>query len=154
MVVGVDIARAGLARLHRQAIDRANTRFACADARALPLSTGQFDGVYCFGVLNEFSSDEADADVAAVMLEIERVLAPNGIVILTVLAGAPTAGLPHVRLFDNERWQETTRGFSVIGNNTQCDIGCTGSRNYMILFGVFQKPEERAYGHDPHHSGI
>jgi SAM-dependent methyltransferase len=154
IVVGVEIAKTGLARVHQQTIDKANTRFICADARALPLSTGQFDGVYCFGMLHEFSSDDADADVAAVMHEIARVLAPNGIVILAALAGAPAAGLPHVRLFDAERWQAATRGFSVIESDTQCDIGCTGSRNYTVWFGAFRKPEERVRDHDPHHLGI
>lgn len=124
-VVGLDAARAELA-LARRASPR--LPLLLGDARQLPLAARSVDGVYCFGLLHEFTGPAADADVAAILVETRRVLRPGGTLILAVLAGEPKAGLPHVRLFTTAMLDTALRGFHVAERALLDDIGCTGAR--------------------------
>jgi SAM-dependent methyltransferase len=74
-VVGVDVIpkRIGAARCGNPAIT-----YAVADGRALPLATGSVD-VACCSTL--FSSVLRDSVASTVAAEIDRVLAPNGVVL-------------------------------------------------------------------------
>lgn len=137
LLIGADLAHAGISIARQQAADHAH--YLCADARRLPLADASVDGVYCFGLLHEFTSAKADADVAAVMREIGRVLTPGGVLILAALAGEPEAGMPHVRLFDQARWEAATSGYTAIEQDLFADTGCTGSSDYTVRFGVFVK---------------
>lgn len=137
-VVGVDAARAGLA-LARQ---RPALRTAClveADARALPFPGASFPAIYCFGLLHEFVGGKADQDVASVLFEIERVLAPGGLLVLTVLAGDPEFGLPHLRLFTKAMLDVVMCRFVCIAQDSLDDLGCTGRPDYTVLRGTYLK---------------
>lgn len=128
-VVGLDAARAGLALAQRAS---PRLPLLLGDARQLPLAARSVDGVYCFGLLHEFTGPTADADVAAVLAETRRVLRPGGTLILAVLAGDPEAGLPHVRLFTPAMLDMALRGFHVAERELLDDIGCTGREGYRV----------------------
>ena len=109
------------------------------DARCLPFSSEAFEGVYCFGLLHEFTGEEKQADIAAVMAEIRRILRPGGLLVLTVTAGNPEAGLPKVQLFTREMFKEATRDLRQVETSQFNDIGCTGREDYTIWYGLFEK---------------
>lgn len=139
-IIGVDRALEGLA--HAQRDPRASSiqiPWICADARALPFPPATFDGVYCYGVLHEFTSATAEADVAAIMDTISTLLTHDGILILAVLAGDPCAGLPHVQLFTTKMFLSITQAYTCLNYDRYTDCGCTGSTDYRIHYGCFVK---------------
>jgi len=139
-VVGVDAAESGLTIANRHGDGKHKTPlFARADARALPFPDAFFDGVYCFGLLHEFTDVTREQDIDAVMSEIDRVLAPKGLLILAVLSGEPEQGLPHVYLFTEQAFDAATRSFRTLEKRTYADIGCTGKTDYHVWYGVFAK---------------
>jgi ubiquinone/menaquinone biosynthesis C-methylase UbiE len=114
--------------------------FIAADARQLPFREGSFDGVYCFGLLHEFTDEQRkEADVEDVMGEITRLLRREGILILTVIAGNPTEGLPQVQMFSRHMFEKATRGLQTIEVKRYDDMGCTGRPDYHIWYGMFQR---------------
>jgi len=139
-VVGVDAAFNGL-RVAQQAKLKqcAGTELVVADARCLPFKDGSFDGVYCFGLLHEFTSEHKEEDVTHVMSEIKRLLCNEGILVLTVLSGEPQAGLPLVQLFTRQMFEQATQNLQAIEIKMYDDVGCTGRPNYHIWYGVFEK---------------
>ncbi len=139
-VVGVDAAESGLmiANRHKETKQR-NPVFARADARTLPFPDASFEGVYCFGMLHEFTEVTREQDIGAVMKEIDRVLAPQGLLILAVLSGEPEQGLPHVYLFTEQVFDAVTRAFQTLEKRTYNDIGCTGKTDYHVWYGAFHK---------------
>jgi hypothetical protein len=58
---------------------------------------------------------------------------------LTVLAGEPEAGLPHVQLFSEAMFLAATAPFMCIEQRLVDDVGCTGSRDYRVWYGVFER---------------
>lgn len=136
-VVAVDAAETGL-RLSASHPGKAAPMFVCADARKLSLRDALFDGVYCFGLLHEFTGETRTHDVDAVMREVRRVLAPGGILVLAVLSGDPAKGLPHVYLFSESEFDRATRGLRVLDKREFDDTGCTGRGDYRVWYGVFQ----------------
>ena len=110
-----------------------------ADARHLPFRDGCFEGVHCFGLLHEFTSERKEQDVQDVMDEIRRLLRVDGVLVLTVQAGEPSAGLPKVQMFDRRMFDSATRDLREIEVRRYDDIGCTGRPNYHTWYGVFQK---------------
>jgi len=110
-----------------------------ADARHLPFRGGSFEGVYCFGLLHEFTSQRKEQDVQDVMYEIRRLLKIGGVLVLTMQAGEPSAGLPKVQLFDRRMFDNATTGLTRIEVRRYDDIGCTGRPNYHIWYGVFER---------------
>ena len=139
-VTGVDAALNGLCvaaqvgRRHKALIE-----LVAADARRLPFATGAFEGVYCFGLLHEFTGEHQGENVAQVMGEIGRVLCPQGILVLTVLSGEAQAGLPAVQLFTREMFNQATRGWHPLEIKAYDDIGCTSRPDYHIWYGIFVK---------------
>ncbi len=139
-VVGVDAAESGL-RLAKQRnpTQLRSPTFVQADARQVPFPSETFEGIYCFGLLHEFTTDRRETDVRAVMDEINRVLHPTGILVLTVLSGNPEQGLPHVRLFTEEMFVAATAGFRLIEKREFEDLGCTGRTDYRVWYGIFKR---------------
>lgn len=138
-VVGLDVAGSGLA--WAEAARRKTmltTCFVQGDACRLPFPARSFGGVYCFGLLHEFAGEGWEADVAAVMNEIRRVLQPDGRAVLAVLAGDPAAGLPHAHLFSEAEFQSTVQGFVVEEQDCYNDRGCTGREDYRIWYAVLR----------------
>ncbi|MCU0492089.1 MAG: class I SAM-dependent methyltransferase [Chloroflexaceae bacterium] len=135
-VVGTDLARSGL-RMARQraATERIAIDFACAGATQLPFPSATFGGVYCFGLLHEFTFSGSDAVVALVMQEVRRVLRPGGLLALAVLAGDPAAGLSHVRLFNEAMARAAFQGFTITSLHLLNDVGCTGRAGYGVWYG-------------------
>lgn len=129
-VIGVDAAATGLA-IARRRVGRV-VPLLRTDARRLPLRAASFDGMYCFGLLHEFTGPAADADVSRVMHEIRRVLRPGGMLVLAVLAGEPEAGLPHLRLFSADLLDAALAGFVEQERRLVDDIGCTGRAGYGV----------------------
>ena len=138
-VVGVDASFNGL-RVAQQIRSQRGAVFelVAADARRLPFRQGSFDGVYCFGLLHEFTGEHRVEDVDSVMAEIMRLLCHEGILVLTVLSGRPEAGLPAVQLFTRQMFDEATNGFTAIEVNMLDDIGCTGKTDYHVWVGIFE----------------
>jgi SAM-dependent methyltransferase len=128
-VVGVDASLAGLALAQRAA---PHLPLLLADARQLPLATASVDGVYCFGLLHEFTGPTADTDMATILTETRRVLGPGGTLILAVLAGEPEDGLPHVRLFTRAMLETALRAFTMVACELLDDVGCTGREGYRV----------------------
>lgn len=111
-VVGVDAAEAGLALASQQAVLRERcVPLLQADARRLPFRPASFDGVYCFGLLHEFTGPRAEDDVQRVVDNIHAVLRQQSLLILAVLAGEPEQGLPHVCSFTQAMLLAATRAF-------------------------------------------
>lgn len=142
-IVGVDAALSGLS-IARQTgwTNQRTVPFVQADARRLPFRQSSVDGVYCYGLLHEFASETAANDVARVMENIAWILKPAGILILTMLAGEPEAGLPHVRLFNEIMVGELIKDYGVLEQETYRDIGCTGSTDYRVHYGAYIKLHE------------
>ena len=140
VVIGVDAAFNGLRVAQRTRSQRgAVSELVAADARHLPFKDGSLKGVYCFGLLHEFVGERSEEDVAEVMSEIARLLCDQGILVLTVVAGEPEAGLPHVQLFTRQMFEQATQGWQALEIEAYDDIGCTGRPNYHIWYGVFEK---------------
>jgi len=137
-VVGVDLAESGLVIAKRVRKDRA--KWVQADARQLPFGNASFEGVYCFGLLHEFTGEGREDNVRGVMSEIHRVLKSLGVLVLAVLAGVPEKGLPQVFLFTEGHFDSATQGFQAVGKREYEDIGCTGKEDYRVWSGVFLKP--------------
>ena len=139
-VVGLDAARSGLL-LAQQRITATQTRIPWveSDSRLLPFSDAAFDGVYCFGLLHEFVGDSAESDVARIMTEIQRVLKPSRVAIITVSAGDPQKGLPHVQNFSESMFDAITAKFHSVEKKLYDDLGCTGRTDYEVWFRHFVK---------------
>jgi SAM-dependent methyltransferase len=141
-VVGLDLAGSGIGLAEAARREKGvAVRFLQGDACRLPFPTGSFDGVYCFGLLHEFVGEGWEADVATVMGEIRRVLRPGGQVVLAVLAGDPTAGLPHAHLFSEAEFLSALRGFVVEERDCYADRGCTGREDYRVGYAVLHSQE-------------
>jgi ubiquinone/menaquinone biosynthesis C-methylase UbiE len=110
-----------------------------ADARQLPFRNGSFEGVYCFGLLHEFTGEGREADVAAVMAEIRRTLCTRGLLVLTAMAGEPEAGLPAVQMFTRQMFEGAAQGLRQLEMDQFDDIGCTGREDYPVWYGRFEK---------------
>jgi ubiquinone/menaquinone biosynthesis C-methylase UbiE len=110
-----------------------------ADARSLPFSDGAFDGVYCFGLLHEFTGEGREEDVERVMGEVKRLLCGEGVLVLAVLAGEPEAGLPEVQLYTRQMFEKATKGLRAIEVESYQDVGCTGRTDYLVWYGMFEK---------------
>jgi SAM-dependent methyltransferase len=139
-VIGVDASLNGLrvARHIRPGRD-ARSGLAVADARRLPFGDGSFEGVYCFGLLHEFTAAGWQEDVERVMGEIRRLLRDEGILVLAVLSGDPEAGLPAVQLYSRQMFERATTGLQPIEIEAYDDVGCTGRTDYRIWHGTFVK---------------
>jgi len=139
-IIGVDAAFNGI-RVARQVREKkgAVSRLLAADARHLPFKAESFDGIYCFGFLHEFTSNDWKDDVRQVMDEIIRLLRAKGVLVLTVLSGEPGAGLPHVQIYSRQMFEDVTEGLKAIEISSFDDVGCTGRKDYRIWYGVFEK---------------
>ncbi len=140
-VIGADLARSGLEIAHQAQKNSARKRihFIQVDARCLPFGDHAFEGAYCFGLLHEFSQPGGWQDITQIMAEINRVLEPGGILLLAVLAGDPSCGLPQVLFFSEEMFDCAVQSFSVIEKTVIDDLGCTGRPDYHTWQGVFRK---------------
>ena len=139
-VVGLDASINGLRAARRRRLDLgAASDLVLADARHLPFKSGSFAGVYCFGLLHEFTGESRAGAVEGLMGEIRRALAAEGLLVITALAGEPEAGLPAVQLHTREMFEHATVGFEAIEVKRFDDVGCTGSQEYGIWYGVFEK---------------
>lgn len=139
-VIGVDASFSGLrvaqqVRLERGAISELVT----ADARHLPFKEGSFEGVYCFGLLHEFTGERREEEVEEVMGEVERLLCDEGVLVLAVLSGEPDEGLPAVQLFSRQMFEKATKGLQAIEVKMYDDVGCTGRADYHVWYGMFEK---------------
>jgi len=141
-IVGVDAALNGLRVAQRIKSERgAVSEFIMADAKCLPFKDGSFEGIYCFGLLHEFTDEGWEEDVVCVMGEIKRLLGDDGLLILTVLSGEPEAGLPAVQLYSRQMFEKATEALRAIEIKTYDDVGCTGRADYHIWYGLFGKQE-------------
>jgi len=139
-VIGVDSSFNGLRVGQQIKAERgAVTALVTADARHLPFKDGSFEGVYCFGLLHEFTGEGKGEDVEGVMGEVKRLLCDEGVLVLTVLSGEPEAGLPAVQLFTRQMFEEATKGLQAIETKMYDDVGCTGRADYHIWYEVFEK---------------
>ena len=136
-VVGLDLTESGLTIAKR--VRKNEAKWVQADARELPFGNASFEGVYCFGLLHEFTGEGREDNVRGVMSEIHRVLKSLGVLILAVLAGEPEKGLPQVNLFTEGHFDSVTQGFQAVAKREYKDIGCTGKEDYRVWSGVFQK---------------
>ena len=117
----------------------AATAIILADARQLPFINNSFEGVYCFGLLHEFTNESKDRDDQGVLSEVHRLLIDKGILVLTVQAGNPEEGLPKVQKYSREMFENVTKHFHEIEVMEYDDIGCTARADYHIWYGVFEK---------------
>ena len=139
-VIGLDAARSGLLLAQKRTVDsRARISWIESDSRELPFPDAVFDGVYCFGLLHEFVDELARDDVSRTLKEARRVLTPNGVAIITVSAGDPEKGLPHVQNFSEAMFDAATAKFHCVEKKLYDDLGCTGRKDYKIWFGYFAK---------------
>jgi ubiquinone/menaquinone biosynthesis C-methylase UbiE len=139
-VTAVDAARSALEIARRIGGQKAaGIDFIEADARQLPFACRMFDAVHCFGLLHEFTDDSREHDVKRVMTEIHRVLRPAGLLVLGVLAGQPSQGLPHVCLFSEAMFDRAGAALELISKSRVADLGCTGHRDYVIWRGLFER---------------
>jgi ubiquinone/menaquinone biosynthesis C-methylase UbiE len=136
----VDASWNGLrAASRRKTAPNAQAGLVRADARVLPFGNGTFEGVYCFGLLHEFTGERKAEDVMGVMGEIRRLLCEGGLLVLAVLAGRPEAGLPAVQLFTRQMFTQATRGWRPLEIKRVDDVGCTNTTNYRVWYGLFEK---------------
>lgn len=116
-----------------------NPQFIVADGRYLPYPNEYFDGLYCFGMLHEFTGPDKEDNVRLVISEAGRVLSNQGVLILTVLAGDPEAGLPQVQLFSKQMLDKVMNGWNMLEIKEMDDVGCTNRQDYHLWYGLFQK---------------
>jgi SAM-dependent methyltransferase len=139
-VVGVDASLNGLRVAQRfKAEEGAASELVLADARNLPFMDGSFEGVYCFGLLHEFTGEGRDEAVDRLISEIGRASGDGGVLALTALAGEPEAGLPAVQLHTREMFEKAAAGLGVIEIKQCDDVGCTGRSDYRVWYGLFEK---------------
>jgi ubiquinone/menaquinone biosynthesis C-methylase UbiE len=139
-MIGVDASRNGLfAAQQSRNKQGAKAQFVNADARYLPFKNGYFDGIYCFGLLHEFTSADKEENVGRVISEIRRVLQKHGLLILTVVAGDPEAGLPQEQLFTRQMFEQAVIGWKIVEIKDFDDIGCTNRTDYHLWYGLFEK---------------
>ncbi|MCA9922411.1 MAG: class I SAM-dependent methyltransferase [Anaerolineales bacterium] len=139
-VLGVDAARSGLLLAQKRAAAAPlELSWVESDCRVLPFSNGQFDGVYCFGLLHEFVGETAVTDVQQTMSEIYRVLQDGGTAVVAVSAGDPEKGLPHVQNFSEVMFNATITQFDCLEKKIYDDLGCTGRSDYKVWFGHLKK---------------
>jgi len=140
LVIGVDASLNGVCAAQQNKLMRGSlAEFVTADARWLPFIDGSFEGVYCFGLLHEFTSLNKEEDVRRVVSEVRRVLQDNGLLVLTVVAGDPQAGLPHVQLFTRQMFEQALAGWHPLEIRAYDDIGCTNRVDYRVWYGLFEK---------------
>ena len=139
-VTGIDASFNGLRAAQQIKSERgAVSELVAADARRLPFKDGSFEGVYCFGLLHEFTGKGSEGDVEAVMGEVKRLLCEEGVFVLTVLSGEPDAGLPAVQLYTQPMFEQATQGLQAIEVKMYDDVGCTGRADYHVWYGLFEK---------------
>lgn len=139
-VTGVDASLNGLmVASHAKKKHGAMAQFVNADALYLPFSNGCFEGIYCFGLLHEFTRPEKAKQVKQVITEVRRILHEEGLFALTVAAGDPQAGLPHVQLFDRSMFEQAMEGWHALEIRAFDDTGCTCQTDYHIWYGLFEK---------------
>ena len=139
-VIGVDASPNGLQVARQRRLERgARCASVVADARQLPFENESFDGVYCFGLLHEFTGKTKTQDVQQVMAEIERVLCTHGLLVLTVLSGDPERGLPQVQFFTRHMFERAASDLHAIEIKMYNDIGCTNRTDYRIWYGLFER---------------
>ena len=139
-VIGVDASFNGLRVAQQIKSERgAVSELITADARHLPFMDGSFEGVYCFGLLHEFTGERKEEDVEEVMGEVKRLLCDEGVLVLTVLSGEAEAGLPAVQLYTRQMFENATKGLQAIEVKMYDDVGCTGRADYHVWYGMFAK---------------
>lgn len=140
VVTGVDASFNGLRVAQKIELER-NTGLVwiTADAKNLPFKDRSFDGVYCFGLLHEFTGETREEIVISVLTEIKRLLRDHGLLILTTLAGEPATGLPAVQLYTRKMFEKDTMGLRTLEIEQYDDVGCTGRTDYSIWYGMFEK---------------
>jgi ubiquinone/menaquinone biosynthesis C-methylase UbiE len=139
-VTGVDASLNGLRAASQIRLRRnATAELVAADARILPFADESFEGVYCFGLLHEFTSERKREDVEQVMAEVGRVLCQKGVLVLAVLSGKAEEGLPAVQMFTRQMFEQATQDWQPIAIRAYNDIGCTSRPDYRIWYGVFEK---------------
>ena len=139
-VVGVDASLNGLRVAKQVGLERgATSAWINADARHLPFRDASFEGVYCFGLLHEFTDEHKEEDVAGVMGEIWRLLTDEGVLVLTALAGEPEEGLPAVQMFTRQMFGHATRDLQALEIKMYADVGCTCCGHYSVWYGLFEK---------------
>ena len=139
-IVGVDASPNGLRVTQQLKSEQGSvSELVLADARHLPCKDGSFEGVYCFGLLHEFTGEGRDEDVERVMSEIRRSLCDEGVLVLTALSGEPEAGLPGVLQYTRQMFEKATRDLKSIEVKRYDDVGCTGSADYQVWYGLFVK---------------
>jgi ubiquinone/menaquinone biosynthesis C-methylase UbiE len=139
-VIGMDVSWNGTKAAQQSSYKRgAKAQFITADARYLPFYKNNFDGIYCFGLLHEFTSPDSEKNIRLVISEVRRSLQKGGLLIITVAAGEPEAGLPHVQLFTRQMFEQTMAGWHTLDIKTFDDIGCTNRKDYHIWYGLFEK---------------
>ena len=139
-VTGVDASLNGLRAASQIRLRRnATAELVAADARLLPFADESFEGVYCFGLLHEFTSERKREDVEQVMVEVGRVLCQKGVLVLAVLSGKTEQGLPAVQMFTRQMFEQATQDWQPIAIRAYNDIGCTSRPDYRIWYGVFEK---------------
>jgi ubiquinone/menaquinone biosynthesis C-methylase UbiE len=139
-VTGVDASVNGL-RVAQQTnvLKSLHATFIVADARSLPFKEGSFEGVYCFGLLHEFTGEGREKNADKVMGEVKRVMCDEGILALTVLSGEPSAGLPAVQLYTRQMFDEVAKALQEIEVKQVTDVGCTGRPDYNVWYGLYEK---------------
>jgi SAM-dependent methyltransferase len=139
-VAAADIEPAGLSIARRCCEEkRLPVHLFQADARMLPFANAEFEGVYSFGLLHDFTSMDRDRDIRRVMGEVHRILRPDGLLVLAVLSGDFRFSLPDVYLFSGAMFREAARDFEPIEMKEHEDIGCTGKTDYKVWYGAFVK---------------
>jgi ubiquinone/menaquinone biosynthesis C-methylase UbiE len=139
-IVGVDASWNGVKAAQQSKYQiGAKTEFVTGDAHHLPFTNGYFDGIYCFGLLYEFTSTDKEDSVRQVISEVRRVLYNEGLLVLTVAAGDPETGLPQVQLFNRQMFEQTMAGWHPLDIKAFDDIGCTNRTDYHIWYGLFEK---------------
>lgn len=139
-VIGADASFNGLQIARQVKLERgATSELITADARHLPFKHGSFEGVYCFGLLHEFTGERKEEEVQEVMGEIKRLLCDGGVLVLTVLSGDPEEGLPAVQMSTRQMFEKATKGLQAIEIKMHDDVGCTGRADYHVWYGMFDK---------------
>lgn len=143
-VVGLDAARSGLLLARKNGAERPSPPlWVESDSRTLPFADGQFDGMYCFGLLHEFVGETAVSDVRQTIAEMNRVLQSGGTAVVAVSAGDPEKGLPHVQNFSEGMFDNAISQFDCLEKKLYDDLGCTGRSDYKVWFGHLKKGGRR-----------